>query len=60
MKRREFMKKAGQTVALTALASQTEFLLGGCDARSDKQASLTKPDFDVPRDLHLPKIAPVF
>src|SRR5512139_2704344 len=56
MNRREFMKKAGQTVALTALAGQTEFLLSGCQSQSNQRPAITKPDFEVPTDSRSPKV----
>lgn len=56
MKRREFMKKAGRAVALAAVAGDAAMFTAGCQSGAFPKASVLKPDFEVPVDLHLPQI----
>jgi len=56
MKRREFIKKAGQAVAMAAVAGQAEFLTIGCQSGTFSKAKAGKPDFEVPVDPLLPKV----
>lgn len=56
MKRREFIKKAGEVAALaTFAAADTGFLVSGC-ASDTPRTTGSKPDFEVPRDPRLPGI----
>jgi len=56
MKRREFIKKAGQAVALAAVAGDATMFAAGCKAGSFPKTSTTKPDFEVPVDPQLPGV----
>lgn len=56
MKRREFIKKAGQAAALAAIAGDAGIFTGGCQTGSHQKTKLMKPDFEVAADPQLPKI----
>lgn len=56
MKRRDFIKRTGQAVAMAAVAGNAEFLMIGCESGSYSKASTAKPDFEVPVDPTLPKV----
>ena len=55
MKRREFIKRAGQAVALAA-ATDAGLLAGGCQQSAYRRADSVKPDFEIPADAGLPKV----
>ena len=56
MKRREFLKKAGQTVALAAVAGKAGLINVGCQSGEYDKATKAKPDFEVAVDLQFPKV----
>ncbi|HUV29666.1 MAG TPA: DUF362 domain-containing protein [Acidobacteriota bacterium] len=56
MKRREFIKKAGQAAALMAVAGDAGLLTGGCQSGTYDKTTATKPDFEVAADPQLPKV----
>ena len=59
MKRREFIKKTGQAVAIAAVAGQAEILNLGCQSGTFRKAQSPKPDFEVAVDPLLPKVVMV-
>ncbi len=56
MKRRQFIKKVGQAVALASVAGDAGLLVSGCHSESGRQAKATKPDFEVTPDPQLPEV----
>jgi uncharacterized protein (DUF362 family) len=56
MKRREFIKKAGKTIALAATAADAGLLTSGCQSGTQRKTDAVKPDFEVPVDPRLPKV----
>jgi uncharacterized protein (DUF362 family) len=56
VKRREFIKKTGQAIALAAVAGEVGWFSGGCQEQSPRTTSATKPNFEVDNDPLLPKI----
>ena len=56
MKRREFLTKAGQAVALAAMAGEAGLINAGCQSREYHKATVAKPDFEVAADPQLPKV----
>ena len=56
MKRREFIKKAGKTVALAAAAGNTGLFMNGCQSGTHRKTDVVKPDFEVPVDPQWPKV----
>jgi uncharacterized protein (DUF362 family) len=56
MKRREFLKKAGQTVALAAIAGEAGLINVGCQSGEYDKATISKPDFEVAVDPQIPKV----
>lgn len=56
MKRREFIKRAGQAVALVAVAGDSALFSEGCATGSYRKAEGTKPDFEVPAEPQMPKV----
>ncbi len=56
MKRREFIKKTGQALALAAAASEFGLLTEGCQSESLHKTTAKKPNFEVERDAQLPRI----
>jgi len=56
MKRREFMKKAGQAVTAAAVGSGTELISGGCQSGAPPKTKLAKPDFELPVDPGMPAV----
>lgn len=56
MKRREFISKAGQAIALAAAAGETGILTGGCQPKADPKLKTIKPDFEVAADPQLPQV----
>jgi uncharacterized protein (DUF362 family) len=56
MKRREFIKKAGQAVTLAAVGGNAELLTSGCQSDTQSKTKPTKPDFEVAVDPQLPKV----
>jgi len=57
MDRRDFLKKAGQTVALASVAGQTGLVSAGCQSGGSGKASVSRPDFQVADDAKYPKVA---
>jgi len=56
MDRRQFLKKAGQTIALAAVVGETGLVEVGCQSAGDRRATVAKPDFEVAADPQLPKV----
>ena len=56
MKRREFVKKVGQAVALAAMVGDAELITGGCKSGGYQRTNTVKPDFEVPFDPQFPKV----
>jgi uncharacterized protein (DUF362 family) len=56
MKRREFIKKTGQAVALAAVAGEVGSLVSGCQSREHPKASSGKPEFRVADSPQIPKV----
>lgn len=56
MKRREFIKKTGQTMALATLASESLILNVCCHSAQFAKAPRPKPDFKVSADPDLPNL----
>gem|GEM_PF-5752305 len=56
MKRREFIKKTGQAIALAAVAGEVGLLSSSCREESPRKTTTTKPNFEVENDPQLPRI----
>jgi uncharacterized protein (DUF362 family) len=56
MKRREFIRKTGQALALAAVVGEVGLLSDGCQSKPASKAVISKPNFEVANDLQLPKI----
>ena len=56
VKRREFIKKTGQAIALAAVAGEVGLFSGGCQSKSSQKATATKPNFEVESDPQFPRI----
>jgi len=56
MKRREFIEKTGQAVALAAVAGDAGLLVGGCQSGKYAKTAVKKPDFEVAVDPQMPKL----
>jgi uncharacterized protein (DUF362 family) len=57
LKRREFLEKTGRAAALTAMAGDLVLLNNGCQSGGFRKAKVTKPDFEIPTDPLIPKVA---
>jgi uncharacterized protein (DUF362 family) len=56
MNRREFLTKAGQTIAVAAVVGKTGLIDVSCQPGGDHMAAAAKPDFEVAVDPQLPKV----
>jgi uncharacterized protein (DUF362 family) len=56
MKRRDFIKKTGQAIALAAVAGEVGLLADGCQSKPAGKTAVAKPNFEVANDPQLPKI----
>jgi uncharacterized protein (DUF362 family) len=56
VKRREFIKKTGQAIALAAVAGEVGLLANGCQSKPAGKTTASKPNFEVANDPQLPKI----
>ncbi|UCC45726.1 MAG: DUF362 domain-containing protein [Candidatus Zixiibacteriota bacterium] len=56
MDRREFLMKAGQVMAVAAVAGKTGLIDMGCQTAGQPQKTVLKPDFEVAMDPQLPQV----
>jgi uncharacterized protein (DUF362 family) len=56
MKRREFLTKAGQAMAVAAVAGETGLINIGCQSGGFRRAIIAKPDFEVAADPRFPAV----
>jgi uncharacterized protein (DUF362 family) len=56
MDRREFLTKAGQTVALAAMAGEAGLINVGCQSEGNHKAIATKDGFEVAADPQFPNV----
>jgi len=56
MNRREFLTKAGEVVALAAMAGEAELINMGCQSGGYLKTTVAKPNFEVAAEPQFPKV----